>query len=366
MTFSLAEILEFAVKNGASDIHLKVGNHPHFRVDGSMVPVKGTPKLTPEFITKLALEILSERQKAKFRETLELDLSYGIQGVGRFRINIFQQRENIGMVCRVIPSRIKSLEDLLLPKVIERIALEQRGMVLVTGATGSGKSTTVAAMLEFVNAQRPCHIVTIEDPVEFLLSDKQGIINQREVGVDTKSFASALRASLRQDPDVIFIGELRDLETIETAILAAETGHLLISTTHTVDAKETINRLVTAFPPFQQPYIRLQFASLIRGIISQRLIPRADGKGRVAATEILVNTGHIRELLADETRVGEIPVALAKGHSTYGTQTFDQSIMLLYQHNMITYEEALAQCSNPDDFALKISGINASDDSWLE
>lgn len=366
MSFTLAEILEFAVKNGASDIHLKCGNFPYFRVDGSMVPVKGTVRLTPDFLTKLALEILSERQKQRFREHLDIDFSYGIQGVGRFRVNLFQQRETIGMVCRVIPNKIKSLDELLLPKTIEKLAMEQRGLLLVTGATGSGKSTTVAAILEYMNTNRACHIVTIEDPIEFILNDKKGINNQREVGVDTTTFASALRAAMRQDPDIIFIGELRDLETIETALLAAETGHLVVSTVHTIDAAETVGRLVTAFPPHQQPYVRLQLASMIRGIISQRLIPRADGKGRVAAAEILVNTGHIRQLLADETKVFEIPVALARGHSTYGTQTFDQSIMVLYQNNMITYEEALRQSSNPDDFALKLSGINATDGAWLE
>jgi len=364
MSFKLVDILSFAVKNKASDIHFKVCLSPIFRINGRLIPLKGTSQLTPEFIADLALEILSDSQKERFQETMDLDLSFGIDGVGRFRVNLFQQRETIGMVCRVIPTEIKGMETLFLPKVIEKIAQEKRGMVLVTGSTGSGKSTTIASILEHINTTRSCHIVTIEDPIEFILSDKKGIINQREVGVDTVSFASALRASLRQDPDIVFIGELRDLETIETAMLAADTGHLVVSTVHTIDAAETLNRLVNVFPPHHQNNIRLHLSNLVRGIISQRLLPRSDGKGRVPAVEVLVATPYLKELLTDDKRLKEIPEALEKGHTTYGTQSFDQSLMLLYKNNLITYDEAIRNASNPDDFALKASGISSGSNLW--
>jgi len=237
-------------------------------------------------------------------------------------------------------------------------------MVLITGSTGSGKSTTIASMLEYINSSRACHIMTVEDPIEFMLTDKKGIINQREVGIDTLTFATALRASLRQDPDIIFIGELRDLETIETAILAADTGHLVVSTVHTVDSAETINRLVNVFPHHHQNNIRMHLAHLIRGIISQRLLPRSDGKGRVPAVEVLVSTPFIRELLMDEKRLKSIPEALEKGHTTYGTQSFDMSLMKLYKNNLITYDEALRNATNKDDFALKVSGISSGSNLW--
>jgi twitching motility protein PilT len=258
-----------------------------------------------------------------------------------------------------------NIEQLLLPKVLEKIAGEQRGLVLVTGTTGSGKSTTLAAMVDHINSNETCHIMTIEDPIEFLIRDKRSIVNQREVGVDTLSFAQALKSALRQDPDVILVGEMRDGETIETALTAAETGHLVLSTLHTLDATETIARIVSAFPPHQQKQVRLQLGSVLRGVVSQRLVPRADGKGRVAAVEVLVCNSRVREMIEDKDRTKEISQAISQSYTTYGMQTFDQSLMMLFKQSIITYEEALRQCSNPDDFALRVSGISAtSDASW--
>jgi twitching motility protein PilT len=361
----LNEILKIALKGGASDIHLKSGLPPMFRVDGTLVPLKNGERMMPEQIQTMAFGIMNPLQKQRFDETREVDLAYGIPGLGRFRVNAFQQRGTVGIVFRVIPFGVKSIEHLNLPKVIERIAMEQRGLVLVTGTTGSGKSTTLASMIEYINANRTCHIMTIEDPIEFLIRDRRSIVNQREIGVDTQSFSLALRAALRQDPDVILVGEMRDFETIETAITAAETGHLVMSTLHTLDATETINRIISVFPPYQQKQIRLQLASILRAVISQRLVPRADGKGRVPAMEVLVSTARVRECVADKDRTKEIQDAISKGYTTYGMQTFDQSLMHLVKGNLVTYEEALKHVSNPDDFALRFRGIGStSDGTW--
>jgi twitching motility protein PilT len=359
----LNEILQVALRAGASDIHLKAGLPPMFRVDGGLVPLKDARRFPPEEIGRMAFGIMNEYQKEKFKQTNEVDLAYGVPGLGRFRVNVFQQRGTIGVVLRVIPFKIQSIEQLMLPKVLEKIAGEQRGLVLVTGTTGSGKSTTLAAMIDHVNATETCHIMTIEDPIEFLIRDKRSIVNQREVGVDTMSFGQALKSALRQDPDVILVGEMRDLETIETALTAAETGHLVMSTLHTLDATETINRIISAFPPYQQKQVRMQLGSVLKAVISQRLVPRADGKGRVPAIEVLLATGRVRELIEDKDRTKEIPEAIAQGHVSYGMQTFDQSLMSLLKSNLITYEEALRQATNPDDFALRVSGISGTSDS---
>jgi twitching motility protein PilT len=358
--------LKIALKGGASDIHLKAGLPPMFRIDGDLVPLKDAKRLVPEELNKMALGIMNPAQKEEFKRTHEIDLAYGVPGLGRFRVNIFQQRGTIGIVLRVIPFGIQNFEQLTLPAVLEKIAAETRGLVLVTGTTGSGKSTTLAAMVDFINSKRTRHIITIEDPIEFLIRDKRSIVNQREVGADTLSFAAALKSALREDPDVILVGEMRDFETIETAITAAETGHLVMSTLHTMDATETINRIVSIFPPYQQKQVRLQLASILRAVISQRLIPRADGKGRVPALEILRNTTRIRELIIDKERTREIPDAISRGYTTYGMQTFDQSIMALYKKKLITLEEALEQCSNPDDFKLRASGVagTSDGDAW--
>jgi len=286
----LNEILKIAIKGGASDIHLKSGLPTMFRVDGALVPLKNGQRLLPEEMQKTAFSLMNPVQQARFEEARECDLAYGIPGLGRFRVNIFQQRGTIGIVFRVIPFGVKTIEQLVLPRVIERIAMENRGLVLVTGTTGSGKSTSLAAMIDHINSNRTCHIMTIEDPIEFLIRDRRSLVNQREIGVDTQSFANALRAALRQDPDVILVGEMRDFETIETAIIAAETGHLVMSTLHTLDATETVNRIISVFPPYQQKQIRLQLSSILKAVISQRLVPRADGKGRVPALEVMVST----------------------------------------------------------------------------
>src|SRR5262245_20716544 len=359
----LNEILQVALRGGASDIHLKAGLPPMFRVDGNLVPLKDARRLPPEEISRMAFGIMNDYQKEKFKAQNELDLAYGVPGLGRFRVNVFQQRGTIGVVLRVIPFKIATIEQLLLPKVLEKIASEQRGLILVTGTTGSGKSTTLAAMIDHINATETCHIMTIEDPIEFLIRDKRSIVNQREVGVDTMSFGQALKSALRQDPDVILVGEMRDLETIETALTAAETGHLVMSTLHTLDATETINRIISAFPPYQQKQVRLQLGSVLKAVISQRLVPKADGKGRVPAIEVLLATGRVKELIEDKDRTKEIPDAISQGHTTYGMQTFDQSLMSLLKSSLITYEEALRQATNPDDFALRVSGISGTSDS---
>ena len=361
----LNEVLQVALRGGASDIHLKAGLPPMFRVDGSLVPLKDARRLPPEEISRMAFGIMNDYQKEKFKAQNELDLAYGVPGLGRFRVNVFQQRGTIGVVLRVIPFKIATIDQLLLPKVLEKVAGEQRGLILVTGTTGSGKSTTLAAMVDHINSSETCHIMTIEDPIEFLVRDKRSIVNQREVGVDTLSFAQALKSALRQDPDVILVGEMRDLETIETALTAAETGHLVLSTLHTLDATETIARIVSAFPPHQQKQVRLQLGSVLRAVVSQRLVPRADGKGRVAAVEVLVANSRIREMIEDKDRTKEITQAISQSFTTYGMQTFDQSLMGLFKQNLIAYEEALRQCSNPDDFALRVSGISGtSDTTW--
>jgi twitching motility protein PilT len=362
---NLNEILKIALKGGASDIHLKPGLPPMFRVDGALVPLKNGERLAPDDLQEVAAGIMSPIQKARFDETRELDLAYGIAGLGRFRVNVFQQRGSVGIVFRVIPFGVKTMESLHLPSIMETIAMEQRGLVLVTGTTGSGKSTSLAAMIDYINSNRTCHIMTIEDPIEFLIRDRRSIVNQREIGVDTQSFSNALRAALRQDPDVILVGEMRDFETIETALTAAETGHLVMSTLHTLDATETINRIISVFPPYQQKQVRLQLAATLKAVISQRLVPRADGKGRVPAMEVLISTARVRESIADKDRTKEIHDAIAKGFSSYGMQTFDQSLMQHVKSGLVTYDEALKHVSNADDFALRFRGIaSTSDGTW--
>jgi len=359
------EFLKSALDKKASDLHLKVGNSPIIRVDGHLVLVEASPKLTQEDAIALAFSIMNNQQKQRFKERSELDLAYSAPGLGRFRVNIFQQRGTIGLVFRVIPTKILSVEELDLPAVVEKLAMEPRGMVLVTGTTGSGKSTTLAAMVDYINRNRTCNIITIEDPIEFLHRDRKSIVNQREIGADTESFSVALRSALRQDPDVVLVGEMRDFETISTALVAAETGHLVMSTLHTVDAVETINRIIAVFPPYQQKQIRLQLASVIKGIISMRLVPRADGAGRVPAVEVMIATQTIRECIIDQDKTRKVHDVIAAGSTQYGMQTFDQSLYNLYLKRLIAYEEALQWCTNPDDFALKVNGIQSTSDVAL-
>lgn len=353
----LRELLKIAVDRKASDLHIKVGSPPVIRIDNQLIPLSEKPRVSQEDAIRMIFSVMNENQKEHFKEKHELDMAYSVPGMGRFRVNVFQQRSTIGMVMRVIPIKVESIEELNLPPVVGKMAMESRGLILVTGATGTGKTTTLASMVEHINMHRTLHIITIEDPIEYLVRDKKCLVNQREVGTDTDSFAEALRSALRQDPDVILVGEMRDYETISTAILAAETGHLVLSTLHTVDATETINRIISVFPPYQQRQVRLQLASLLKGIISMRLIPRADGRGRVPAAEIMVATTTIRECIVDADRTRKIPDFIAAGHSQYGMQTFDQSLMTLYRRGLITYEESLLWASNPEDFALRVRGI---------
>src|SRR5512142_2056238 len=356
------DLLRIAMDRKASDLHLKVGNYPHIRVDGELVPLSEQPRVSAEDMLNMAFSMMSNRQKQKFKEQAELDMAYGVAGLGRVRVNGFQQRGHVGLVLRVIPTKIRSLDELFLPKIIEKICDEQRGMVLVTGVTGSGKSTTLAAMIDRINSSRPEHIITIEDPIEFLHRDKKGFVNQREVEVDTPSFSSALRASLRQDPDVILVGEMRDLETISTALHAAETGHMVFSTLHTLDAVETINRVISIFPPPEQKQIRMQLAAVLRAIVSQRLVRRCDSEGRVPAVEVMINTAFIRECILVPEKTRSIRDAIAAGTSQYGMQTFDQSLWDLFQAGLVNYETALENASNADDFKLRMQGIASTSD----
>jgi twitching motility protein PilT len=354
------ELLRTAVASGASDLHLKVGSYPMMRVSGTLVVASEEKRLDKGDTEEMADKLFSADQREKFRRAQEVDLAYSIPGMGRFRCNVFQQRGTVGLVLRVIPTRIKTIDELGLPPVLKKIASEERGLVLVTGTTGSGKSTTLAAMIDYINSTRAAHIMTVEDPIEYLHRDHHSIVNQREVNVDTQSFSHALRSALRQDPDVILVGEMRDHETVETALLAAETGHLVFSTLHTLDATETVNRIIAVFPPHQQRQVRIQLASVLKGAVAQRLLPRADGSGRVPAVEVMITTGFIRDCIVDTDRTTQIHGALASGTSQYGMQTFDQSIFSLYQQGLVTLDEALRWASNVDEFKLRVQGISTT------
>ena len=361
----LNEILTVAFKAKGSDIHIKTGLPPIVRIDGRLHPIPNASRLTPEFVSETANSMMNDRQRRIFEENFEVDLAYAVPGLGRFRVSVYRQRGTVAMVFRSIAFVIPTLEGLNLPPVLQKICKEERGLVLVTGTTGSGKSSTLAGMIDCINSQRTCNIITIEDPVEFLHRDNKSIISQREVGTDTPTFSSALKGALRQDPDVILVGEMRDYETIETAMTAAETGHLVMSTLHTMDAAETINRIIGVFPPYHQRQVRIQLSSIIKAVVSQRLVPRADGKGRVPAVEVMLASARVRECIDDKDKTKQLNDAISQGFVTYGMQTFDQSLMRLFTNKLITYEEALRQSSNPDDFALKISGISStSDASW--
>jgi twitching motility protein PilT len=359
---NINDLLKIAVDRKASDLHLKVGSHPVIRVDGDLLPLPELKRLMQEDTIAMAFSIMNARQKQRFKEELEIDIAYQVPGLGRFRCNVFQQRGAVGLVLRVIPARIQSVRELMLPPVLERICEERRGMILCTGTTGSGKSTSLAAMIDYINASRTEHIITIEDPIEFLHRDKKSIVNQREIDVDTRAFSGALRAALRQDPDVLLVGEMRDYETIETALLAAETGHLVFSTLHTLDATETINRIISVFPPHHQKQIRIQLAQVLKSVISLRLVPRADGIGRVPAAEVLISTAYIRECIENKEKTKYIREQIALGTSQYGMQTFDQSLYQLFKSGLITLDEALKRATNPDEFRLKIQGVQFTSD----
>jgi twitching motility protein PilT len=346
-----------AMSFGASDLHLRAGSFPVIRITGELKPLSGVSRLTQDETLEMAFSMMSNRQKQHFKEAYEVDIGYGVSGLGRFRVNIFQQRNSIGIVARVISDHIRGFTELGLPPILNTIAEERRGLVLVTGTTGSGKSTTLAAIVDHINQHRNAHIVTIEDPIEFLHKNKESFITQREVDVDTRNFAEALRGSLRQDPDVILVGEMRDLETIETALVAAETGHLVLSTLHTLDASETLTRIISAFPPFQQKAVRIQIAGLLKAVISQRLMKSAKGNSRIPAVEVLMSTPLIRDYILHEDKMQSIRDAIAAGTSQYGMQTFDQSLFYLYQSGLINLDEALRGSTNPDEFRLRLAGI---------
>jgi twitching motility protein PilT len=355
MAFDLHSALRHLVDSGGSDLHLKVPAPPVMRVDGSMLPIAGLAPLTREDTDGAVREMLDDPTKLhEFTEDNEVDFSYSIPGVARFRVNAFKQRGSTSLVIRAIPVDIRSIDELSLPPVIRELAEEERGIVLLTGTTGSGKSTTLAAMIDHINATRARHIVTIEDPIEFLHRDKQSLINQREVGMDTASFKRALRRVLRQDPDVILVGEMRDEETVHTALSAAETGHLVFSTVHTVDAAETVNRLIDFFPPHMHQQVRAMIAGTLKGVVSQRLVPTADGGGRIACCEILRMTGRVRDMVMDSTQTGRLPEVIAEG-GYYGMQTFDQHLFEHLKAGRIDMEHALGAASSPHDFKLLVA-----------
>ena len=354
MPLDLDAALRYLVHNDGSDLHLKAGAPPMTRIDGALRPIEGLPPLTAEETQGAVQHMLHDPTKLReFAEDNEVDFSYAIEGVARFRVNAFRQRGDASIVARAIPMNIRSIEDLALPEVVATLAEEERGIVLLTGTTGSGKSTTLAAMIDHINSTRARHVVTIEDPIEFLHTDKRSLINQREVGQDTASFKRALRRVLRQDPDVILIGEMRDEETVHTALSAAETGHLVFSTVHTVDASETVNRLIDFFPPHMHQQVRAMLAGTLKGIISQRLVPSATG-GRVAACEILRMTGRVRDMIMDHEQTGRLPEVIADG-SYYGMQTFDQALFGHLKSGRVTMEEAVLAASTPHDFKLLVA-----------
>jgi twitching motility protein PilT len=363
-SFDYKSILQNMIQQGASDVHLKVGRPPTFRIDGHMVSLD-MPALTQDDLRSLAEQIMAPKNIKEFSEQKESDFALAVPGIGRFRVNAYQQRGTIAYAMRTVPFQAKTVAELNLPEVCERIALMPRGLILVTGITGSGKSTALASMLHYINQNRHANIITIEDPIEFLHRDIKSSINQREVGTDTNSFGQALRRVLRQDPDILLVGEIRDLDTLDTALKAAETGHLVFSTLHTTDATQTINRILSFYPPHQQTDVRYMLSNALRAIISLRLVRRADKKGRVPAAEILVNTEAVRDQIRDMTKSLNIPQLIKEGAVPYGMQSFDQSLMNWYHKGIISYDDALFAATNPAEFSLRAQGIAASSDtSW--
>src|SRR4051812_26963240 len=358
-----AVLQQMIIRNG-SDLHLKVGRPPTFRVNGELEPMDHAP-LKPEDLKALAEQLMTPRQIKQFGEEKECDFAIGVPGIGRFRVNLYQQRGSLCYAMRAIPYQARTLAELFLPKVLEEIAMKPRGLVLVTGVTGSGKSTALAGMITHINQNRSANVITIEDPIEFLHRDINCHVNQREVGTDTATFAQALRRVLRQDPDVILIGEIRDLETLDTALKAADTGHLVFATLHTTDATQTINRVLSFYPPHQQAEVRFSLASALQAVVSMRLVPQADKPGRVAACEVLINTAAVRDQIRDSESSLNIPDLIKEGSVQYGMQSFDQSLMQWYSQKVISYESAMFYASSPAEFALRTQGIaGTSDTSW--
>ena len=363
-TFNFKQAISQMVQRSASDLLLKVGRPPAIRLNGELNSLNMQP-LRPEDLKALAEQIMTPRQIKEFAERKEADFAIGVPGVGRFRTNIYQQRGTLAFALRSIPYEVKTIQELNLPEVLEEISLKPRGLVLVTGVTGSGKSTALAAMMNHINRHRRVNIITIEDPIEFLHRDAMSNISQREVGSDTLSFGTALRHVLRQDPDVILIGEIRDQETLDTALKAADTGHLVFSTLHTTDATQSINRVLSFYPPHQHTEIRSVLSTALAAIISLRLVPRSDGRGRVPACEVLINTAAVAENIRDVAKALNIPDLIAEGSMSYRMQTFDQSLMGWYKHGVISYESALFYATNPSEFALRASGISSTSDHSL-
>jgi len=362
--FDYKSVLQQMVQHNASDLHLKVGRPPTLRIDGHMVSLE-LPALKQEDLRSLAEQIMAPKNIKEFSEQKESDFALAVPGVGRFRVNAYQQRGTIAYALRTVPFQAKTISELNLPEVCERISLMPRGLILVTGITGSGKSTALASMLHYINQNRHANIITIEDPIEFLHRDIKSSINQREVGTDTNSFAQALRRVLRQDPDIILVGEIRDVDTLDTALKASETGHLVFSTLHTTDATQTINRILSFYPPHQQTEVRYMLSTALRAIISLRLVRRADKKGRVPAAEVLVNTEAVRDQIRDMSKSLNIPQLIKEGNVPYGMQSFDQSLMNWYQKGVIAYDDALFAATNPAEFSLRVQGIaGSSDTSW--
>jgi len=363
-SFDYKSVLQQMIQHNASDLHLKVGRPPTLRVDGHMV-LLDLPALKQEDLRSLAEQIMAPKNIKEFSEQKESDFALAVPGIGRFRVNAYQQRGTIAYALRTVPFQAKTVSELNLPEVCERISLMPRGLILVTGITGSGKSTALASMLHYINQNRQANIITIEDPIEFLHRDIKSSINQREVGTDTNSFAQALRRVLRQDPDIILVGEIRDIDTLDTALKAAETGHLVFSTLHTTDATQTINRILSFYPPHQQTEVRYMLSTALKAIISLRLVRRADKKGRVPAAEILVNTEAVRDQMRDMTKSMNISQLIREGAVPYGMQSFDQSLMNWYQKGVISYDDALFAATNPAEFSLRLQGIaGSSDTSW--
>jgi twitching motility protein PilT len=352
--FDVDAALRTLIEREGSDLHLKVSAPPIARLHGDLLPLEGYEPLTPEDTEKAFHDIAEVRSQTEFEADGEADLSYSVPGLSRFRVNAFKQRGTISIVCRAIPYEIRSVQELGLPPVVTNLAEEQRGIILITGTTGSGKSTTLAAMIDHINRTRPHHIVTLEDPIEYLHEDKLSIVNQREVGSDTESFARAMRRVLRQDPDVILIGEMRDEETVRTALSAAETGHLVLSTVHTLDATETINRIIDFFPPHQQHQARVMLAATLKGAIAQRLVPDITGEGRVPASEVMVVTGRVQDLILNPEETGKISEVIAEGEY-YGMRTFDQALLGYVMEGKVAEEVALEYASNPHDFKLMLA-----------
>jgi twitching motility protein PilT len=357
---TLKQMLTDMLARKASDLHLRVGIRPHLRVDGGLSPIDG-PVMTPEEMETILNQILTEKQKERFLRRQELDLALSVAKMGRFRINIYRQRGTVAMAMRAVNTIVPSFQELHLPEVIKHLADLRRGLCVITGTTGSGKSTSLAAIIEHINATRSDNILTVEDPIEYIYRDQRSIITQREVGGDTESFSSALRHAFRQDPDIL-IGEIRDLETMSIALTAADTGHYVLTTLHTMNAVETISRIISFFPPHQHQQVRLVLAGTLQSIVSQRLLPRCDGPGRVPAVEVLINTAAVRECIIDPNRQGGMMDLVETGGVQYGMQTFDQSIMKLYREGAISYEIAMENTTNPDDFDLRVKGITGSSD----